>query len=225
MVWLVVSAFVGAGQAQERDLSIPSVRAEYVAELAEISRTAKAEAEAFAQSLGIPIRIDDGTKVMELMSIDDGRLMYYVTHNTRAAISTATDLVRYTAPYNVDGSGMTVGVWDGGSVLSTHQEFDSRVDVMDGSVSHYHATHVGGTIGAAGVDADALGMAPNVYIDSYNWDDDNSEMASRGMNYAGESGTIQVSNHSYGFILGWHWGSALPRWYAGKFENGAFEYT
>lgn len=68
MVWLVVSAFVGAGQAQERDLSIPSVRAEYVAELAEISRTAKAEAEAFAQSLGIPIRIDDGTKVMELMS-------------------------------------------------------------------------------------------------------------------------------------------------------------
>ena len=60
--------------------------------------------------------------------------------------------------------------WDGGSVLTTHQEFGGRVANLDGVASHYHSTHVGGTIGAAGVVTNAKGMAPAVCIDSYDWD-------------------------------------------------------
>lgn len=78
------------------------------------------------------------------------------TENVNAAISTAADLVRNTAPYNVNGGNWIAGVWDGGSARATHQEFGGRVTVMDGAASHYHSTHVAGTIGAAGVVAAAL---------------------------------------------------------------------
>jgi len=144
---------------------------------------------------------------MELMFVENGRPYYYATDNANAAISTATDLVRNTSPYNLNGEGYTVGIWDGGSVLSTHQEFNSnsvaRVNVKDGASSHWHSTHVGGTIGAEGDVASALGMAPSVTIDSYDWNLDQVEVASRAASYPGEPGKIYVSNHSYGYITGW----------------------
>ena len=52
-----------------------------------------------------------------------------ILDNEEAAISTAADLVRNTIPYDANGFGFTAGIWDGGSVLSTHQEFDGRVDL------------------------------------------------------------------------------------------------
>ena len=73
---------------------------------------------------------------------------------------------------DLDGSGYTVGVWDAGAVLPTHQEFGGRVSVIDGAASDWHATHVGGTIGAAGVNAAAEGMATGVAIRSYDWNSD-----------------------------------------------------
>jgi len=139
----------------------------------------------------------------ELMALKDGRPIYYITQNVNAAISTGVNLIRNTPPYNLDGSGLTVGIWDAGGVLPTHQEFDSRVNIMDGTATHWHSTHVGGTIGASGVQPAAMGMAPNVDIDSYDWDYDDSEMASRAASYPGEPGKIYLSNHSYGIVTGW----------------------
>ena len=98
---------------------------------------------------------------------------------------------------------MTVGIWDGGSVLSTHQEFDGRVNVKDGAASHYHSTHVGGTIGAKGVVTSAKGMAPSANIDSYDWNYDTSEMTSRAASAPNQTNKIYISNHSYGIRAGW----------------------
>ncbi|NDB96909.1 MAG: hypothetical protein EBZ78_12245 [Verrucomicrobia bacterium] len=61
-----------------------------------------------------------------------------------------------------------------------------------------HATHVAGTVGASGINANAKGMAPKVNIDSYDWSFDESEMASAGAASPTDSSAIPLSNHSYG---------------------------
>jgi len=58
-----------------------------------------------------------------------------------------------------------------------------------------------------------MGMAPSVLIDSYEWNDDVSEMTSRAMSYPNEPNKIQVSNHSYGYVCGWEHSFSPPRWY------------
>lgn len=161
------------------------------------------EVRQWAAQRGVPVRWERGGRIYEIMQIADGRPQVYVTHNVNAAISTAADQVRATAPYNVSGVGVVVGVWDGGSVLSTHQEFGGRVTVKDGAASYYHSTHVGGTIGAAGVVANALGMAPQSRIHSYNWTDDDIEMAAAGARGVSVTNGIHLSNHSYGYVRGW----------------------
>ena len=92
---------------------------------------------------------------MSLVVLADSPDDYRVTipFNVDAADSTNVEHVTSGGSLGLDltGEGYTVGVWDAGSVLSTHQEFDGRVTVIDGAASHSHSTHVGGTIGASGV--------------------------------------------------------------------------
>ncbi len=99
-----------------------------------------------------------------------------------------------------------LGIWDGGGVLTTHQEFGGRVTQMDSSSgTSGHATHVAGTMVAAGVDGAAKGMSFQGRLAAYDWNYDESEMAS-----AAVSG-MNVSNHSYGIATGWHHSS--ENWY------------
>ena len=100
---------------------------------------------------------------------------------------------------SLDGDGLTVGVWEAkGSVRDTHQEFGGRVSFGDTQDSFTnHATHVAGTIGAAGVDPNARGMAPAVDIVSYTSTDDIAEMRADG-------GQLAASNHSYAIVTGWN---------------------
>jgi len=213
---LVLTKPAGAKTAKgkpKNNFSRSQVRRSYVSQRAEKQRLAKRQAKDWAAQRGYPVRIDNGKRVIELMHLEDGRPVYYCTDNDDAAISTAADLVRNTSPYNANGASHIAGVWDGGAVLSTHQEFGLRVTVKDGSSSHYHATHVGGTIGASGVVTRAMGMAPSVNIESYDWTSDESEMASRAMSYAGEPNTVQISNHSYGTVAGWDNDESPVRWY------------
>lgn len=59
--------------------------------------------------------------------------------------------VLYVAPYELDGSGTRVGVWDGGKVESGHLDFDGRLTVVDSHApTDDHATHVVGTLGGSG---------------------------------------------------------------------------
>lgn len=72
------------------------------------------------------------------------------------------------APYNLNGAGVTVLVYDGGTLRTTHVDFQGRVvngpEPACETVSD-HSTHVAGTIGGAGVAvANNRGMAPGVQI-------------------------------------------------------------
>ncbi|MFC1633543.1 S8 family serine peptidase [Planctomycetota bacterium] len=207
VIWVFFPAWIGEGQAQTRiNLSIPEIRSSYVKQLAAVNRAVRIEAEVWARAHGFPVWHDDGVNVFGLMYLRDNRPVYYITENVNAAITTAADKVRHTAPYNLDGSGFTIGVWDGGGILRTHQEFGSRIHIIDGAFSPSdHATHVAGTIGAAGIDPRALGMAPGVNVDSYDFEGDTDEMAQRGASIPDEQDKIYVSNHSYGPGCGWRY--------------------
>jgi len=126
--------------------------------------------------------------------------------NEDAADTTNADQLRPggSLGLNLNGSGLTVGVWDGGWIRDSHQEFGGRVTRGDDAGSfNNHATHVGGTIGATGLDPDARGMANGVNIISYDFNNDLEELAAA-------ASQIDVSNHSYGINAGWssrfNWG-------------------
>ncbi|TVQ77774.1 MAG: hypothetical protein EA380_06970 [Phycisphaeraceae bacterium] len=72
------------------------------------------------------------------------------------------------APYNLDGTGITVMVYDGGVARNTHVDFEGRLTVHDGSGLSNHATHVAGTIGGGGVaNSTHRGMAPGTQLRSF----------------------------------------------------------
>ncbi len=195
------------------DLGDPAQRANVVAKMQALERTERDAARAKAAQRGLPLRLvkPNGT-VWELADFSGEVPLYFTTHNVNAAISNGASLLQ-AAPLSLTGSGVTVGVWDGGSVRATHVEFGGRVTVKDGASPIDHSTHVGGTIAASGVLASAKGMATGASVDSYEWTSDKSEMTSRGATYPGESGKIYLSNHSYGFISGWNYtGKASPIW-------------
>ncbi len=76
------------------------------------------------------------------------------------------------APYNLDGSGVTVMVYDGGEVLASHPDFGGRATVRDTSGISDHSTHVAGTVGGngAGSSGNLRGMAPGVTIESFGFE-------------------------------------------------------
>ncbi|HPA40630.1 MAG TPA: S8 family serine peptidase, partial [Candidatus Hydrogenedentes bacterium] len=81
-----------------------------------------------------------------------------------------------TAPYNLDGTGVNVLVYDAGTARGTHLDFGGRLTVRDGSGMIDHATHVAGTVGGSGAASGGTyrGMAPGVTIQSYGFEDDGS---------------------------------------------------
>ena len=150
--------------------------------------------------------------VVELVDWFNGQPLYVASTNVNAGISTGANLL-WPAPTSLSGAGVVIGLWDGGAARSSHQEFGGRVVVRDGAPVIDHATHVAGTMAAAGVVAAARGMAGAAQIDSYDWNNDTSEMAARGATVAGEVGRLSLSNHSYGYISGWSYvGSAAVTW-------------
>jgi hypothetical protein len=188
---------------ESADMSDPETRAAVVAFMSNREEVRYQAVLAKAELLGIPVRLDGpGHKVSILYDFRGEEPLYRTTLNANAAISTGANLIRQTAPYNLDGSGIKVGVWDGGSVRNTHQEFNTnRVVKRNSTVAvDDHATHVAGTIGASGFQASAKGMAPLVAIDSWDWNSDYSEMTSSGAASANADATkISLSNHSYGY--------------------------
>jgi subtilisin family serine protease len=199
------------------DLSVPENRLRAVERVRLFEEQRRAAAVQRALQRGLPLRIERAGGVMhEIVAFENDRPVYLTTHNANAAISTGVSVLRAT-PYGLTGSGVAVGVWDGGAVRSTHQEFGAaaRVAIKDGSASIDHATHVAGTIAAAGVVASARGMATAALVDSYDWNSDKSEMTARGATAPGQSGVLYLSNHSYGYVSGWNYvngGSPFRVW-------------
>lgn len=96
------------------------------------------------------------------------------------------------------GESLIIGLWDGGGVLASHQEFTpSRViNGPDIKWTHWHATHVAGTLAANGLDgfAEARGMAPDASILAMDYCGDvRGEIESAYEAYS----NLAVTNHSY----------------------------
>lgn len=158
-----------------------------------------------AKKMNLPFYKEDNGTSYQLMNFDEGGLpMYYRTYNAGAASGTQTDKLNSTyGVFGLDGQGMRIYEWDGGGVRLTHQEFGGRVIQGDTPLQQSdHATHVAGTMVASGVDSDAKGMAPLANLTTYDWTNDETEMATAAANGA------LVSNHSYGYMSGFEWDNA-----------------
>ncbi len=79
-----------------------------------------------------------------------------------------------TAPYNLDGTGVTAFIFDSGDMLANHPDHMSRLTVIDSDSVSDHSTHVGGTVGGDGSASGGTnrGMAPNVTLLSAGFDFD-----------------------------------------------------
>jgi trimeric autotransporter adhesin len=172
--------------------------------------TEKEQAIQRARLTNSPVRGKSGAGgSYELQGFDAaGQLLYYMTNNHIAANTISTNRVRPggSAGLNLTGQGQTIRMWDAGLVRHTHQEFGNRVINVDAGAMHDHATHVTGTLAAAGVNSPARGMAYNANVRARDWNNDLSEMSIEAANNA------RVSNHSYGPIAGWLYNGDLERW-------------
>lgn len=145
----------------------------------------------------------------ELYDIQEGKAIYFQTYNVDASRSTRTNLVNN---LGLNGEGETLYIWDSGIVLTTHQEFQGRATSGEAlSIAPTnHATHVGGTMIAGGVNPSAKGMSNKANLISYDWNSDNLEATQ-----AVQQGML-ISNHSYGFSP-----SSVPVQWFGAYQNRA----
>ncbi len=207
-------------------LSRPVDRARVVARLQEAETKRRQNARARATLRGLPLRtVSPNGRIQEIADFDGDSPVYLTTQNVNAAISTGANLLS-TSPHSLTGAGVTIGLWDGGSGRTTHQEFGGRITVMDESSSIDHATHVAGTLIASGADPVARGMASSASIKSYDWTLDTTEMTAAGATYAGEPDKIYLSNHSYGYVSGWNYVGNATRtweWYGAGTSSAAIE--
>ncbi|MFZ4523013.1 MAG: GEVED domain-containing protein [Bacteroidales bacterium] len=219
-ILIIMLCFFGMAQvkAQSRSgVSQPDTQKEKLIKLAEEFNRKhliqRAEIERVAKEKGWVIRHETSNSLSEIQFIDRfGFPQSYSTNNLNAGRTTNTDDIWAGGSTGLDltGAGYIVGEWDGGGVLTTHQEFNNgggtRVTQMDvPAATHYHSTHVAGTIVGEGQVAAAHGMATGALLHAYEWTDDNTEMATAA------AGGLTISNHSYGWTRGWAYDA--PNWY------------
>ncbi|WP_158961130.1 S8 family serine peptidase [Myroides fluvii] len=180
-------------------------------------RVEKQEAHELAKANNRPIEgvTEDGRAYSLQRVEEDGTYIYYITSNAGSRVTARVNDIATGGDLglNLDGKGVTVGVWDGAPGLDLHVEFKgvegfSRVNMKDAlpdlnrisqaALNRFvkgrsHATHVIGTILNKGVNASAKGIAPEATVVSYNWEYDTEKMDLE----ASENGLL-VSNHSYG---------------------------
>lgn len=124
-------------------------------------------------------------------------------NSVTAALSHVTEL--YSAPYELSGAGVQASLFELAEGQATHPEFGGRLTVNatgGATADRQHATHVAGTIGAAGIDPLAKGMAPKVTLSQFRA----SGTVSQWMNLKNDSlGTLGsvADNNSWGYVLGW----------------------
>ena len=131
---LLLTILLGASAAMAREeitdvladpalnMSRPADRALAIKRIEAIENARQQSARAKARAMGLPLRVEKPGGLKELVDFVGDKPIYLVTHNANAAISTAANLVQ-TSPYTLDGSGLTVAVWDAGGGRPTHQEF------------------------------------------------------------------------------------------------------
>ncbi|MBT0608468.1 S8 family serine peptidase [Aequorivita echinoideorum] len=161
------------------------------------------------------IELPEGGIAVLVGVFPDGTPKYYQTHNREAGITTRTDRVQTggAAGLDLNGEGMTLGVWDGGIVRSTHNLFSGRVVQIDNPNDlSDHATHVSGTMIGTGdvINGLAKGMAPAANLRAFDFSNDTAEM------FGEAADGLLVSNHSYGLRI-----ETLALWQIGYYDSNS----
>lgn len=212
LVWFwVIGWMVANSSGQEYIISASSIesRSSFIRQLP--VDPGKQEAEAYARALGLPVRrVEPNGRIVEIQRIGHGRIpLYNETHNLNAARTVSTDKVWHGSAggFQLHGYNILVALWDGALIRTSHVEFGSRAYSFDSGFGiETHPTHVAGTVGATGLDPDAMGMANECFIEGYDWDRDVEEMR-----IAARDGLL-LSNHSYGYIHGFDYSFEERRW-------------
>lgn len=202
------------------------------------SAARKADLERRAGALAIPLnaRGADGRTNRLFDITSEGVPLYIVPHDVLAADAVSVDNLwppgavagwddtGGSSP-SLSGAGQFIGLWDpSGSVLTTHEQFDTRVFQLDFPASPVgdHATHVAGTLASSGLsrvfsgfDAGnwSRGPAYGASVHAYDTTDLSGERdveASTGM---------LLSSHSYGVGCGWQFDGTDWIWY----DTSAFQ--
>ncbi|QIA08056.1 S8 family serine peptidase [Draconibacterium halophilum] len=176
----------------------------------------KRTADSIANRFNLPtFYIEETGRVVSLQRLGhNNQPVYYATDNLSVAATLAVDQVWSASNEypELTGEGVEINLWDGGTVLTTHQEFQSsdgsRITMrdLDLPVSD-HSTHISGTMIASGKKSEAKGMAGHALLKGWDLDNDIAEMAS-----AAADG-IAISNHSYGPLCGWYYNAQNENWY------------
>lgn len=160
---------------------------------------------------GFPLVIEPEEGIfMELQYFKENRPFFFITHNIHAAQTISTNKLHPggVSGFGLTGFGQTIGLWDGGKVRLTHQEFQGRaeqVDEVSGNLTH--STHVAATLIGEGFHPQSKGMAYQAHLKAWEWNNDVAEMAEAAAN------GITLSNHSYGFVTGWRYNTGDGVWY------------
>lgn len=197
---LLFSMIGFAGFAQKKDASGNIVNKEaFIAKVNRESKEKAAKLQRMAAVKGWPLVVngEDG-RISTLHDVTvDGYPLYYTTMNAGSALTSRANKLYPggSAGLNLTGSGIRLGIWDGGHVRTSHITFSTarasnRDTTQRGQPNH--PTHVAGTmVGNGGSNANAKGIAYEATLWAYDWDGDTQEMAS-----AAE--LLVASNHSYG---------------------------
>lgn len=164
-----------------------------------------------AQAENIPSVLVDSIKQQKwLLVMDENfRFSYRAPLNDGAAKTTgAFSLINPIGSFQLTGKGISCGIWDDG-LVKEHVEFGNRILSKEGNNFTSHATHVTGTILAAGVNPLAKGMAPQASAYTYYFNNDLSEMSVA----ANAAQPLLLSNHSYGAVTGWSLRNGTWTWY------------
>lgn len=114
----------------------------------------------------------------------------------------------------VTGDGMTVYIWDGGKVRTTHTEFDDRaINVESTGTNSSHATGVAGVIVSKGAKESAKGIAPDAKLKALNFTSGSTTAEMSNQSALDENQDYMISNHSYGSLTGWNFNSSNGSWY------------
>ncbi|GAB3029582.1 S8 family serine peptidase [Spirosoma pulveris] len=156
-------------------------------------------------------------RMLTLMEVDAlGQPVYYTLHNAEAARGTQTQDLYGTGSLPISLSGNSavsngrLGLWDGGRVRTSHQEFagtttgSSRIVQQDNTTPvNDHTTHLAGTLIGKGVREQAKGMAFGAQLTVWDYTNDITELTKAAPG-------LLVSNHSYGPVAGWVYNDTRP---------------
>lgn len=136
---------------------------------------------------------------------DDGSAAIKMTYNIESAQTVGAQKLwpGGSSGFSLNGSNVLLAQWDGGDVLTNHQEFTNgyRVRLLDDPTSlgvQDHPTHVAGTMMAYGVNGTAIGFANRARLAEGLLGYDITEMPQQAA-----TNNVRESNHSYGYASGW----------------------